>query len=157
MALWFWRRRFLNFVHVFLLFCNYLPLEKGKALHLNKIESPLLKNDLIAKLCWNWPSDSGEEFFLISSMYFPFFVIISPWKRVGPFNWTNLNHLHPRLLFAKYGWKWPSGSGEEDENVKSLWQRQWRQQRRQSQRSKRQKQQTTDKFWLEKIRWAKFA
>ena len=38
-AQWFWRR-FLNFVNVFLLFCNYTPLEKGMALHLNKIESP---------------------------------------------------------------------------------------------------------------------
>ena len=26
---WFWIRRFFNFVNVFLLFCDYLPLEKG--------------------------------------------------------------------------------------------------------------------------------
>ena len=52
---------------IFSLFRNYLLLEKGGALHLNKIESP-----------------------------------------------------HPRLLCAKFGWNWPSGSGEEDENVKSL-------------------------------------
>ena len=26
---WFWRRRFFNFINVCLLFCNYLPLEKG--------------------------------------------------------------------------------------------------------------------------------
>ena len=31
----FWRR-FLNFVNVFSLFCNYLLLEKGRALYLNK-------------------------------------------------------------------------------------------------------------------------
>ena len=37
---WFWRRWFLNFFHVFLLFCNYLPLEKGMALHLNKLKFP---------------------------------------------------------------------------------------------------------------------
>ena len=30
----FWRRRFLNFVNVFSLFRNYLPLEKGGTLHL---------------------------------------------------------------------------------------------------------------------------
>ena len=29
LAQWFWRRRFLNFVNVFSLFCNYLPLKKG--------------------------------------------------------------------------------------------------------------------------------
>ena len=51
-------------------------------------------------------------------MYFHYFVIIFPWKRVGPFIWTNLNP----MLCAKFGWNWPSGSGEEDENVKSLWQ-----------------------------------
>ena len=47
---WFLRRRFLNFVNVFLLFCNYLPLEKGGALHLNKLESPSPKD----ALCQGW-------------------------------------------------------------------------------------------------------
>ena len=46
----FWRRRFFNFVNVFLLFHNYLPLEKGKVLHLNKLESPLPKD----ALCQVW-------------------------------------------------------------------------------------------------------
>ena len=37
---WFWRKICLvKFVNVFLLFSNYLPLEKGIALHLNKLES----------------------------------------------------------------------------------------------------------------------
>ena len=40
LAQWFWRRRFLNFLNVFSLFHNYLPLEKGEALHLKKLESP---------------------------------------------------------------------------------------------------------------------
>ena len=40
LAQWFWRRRFLNFVNVFSLFRNYLPLEKGGAHHLNKLEFP---------------------------------------------------------------------------------------------------------------------
>ena len=34
------KKIFLNFVNVFSLFRNYLPLEKGGALHLNKLESP---------------------------------------------------------------------------------------------------------------------
>ena len=50
-----------NFVNVFSLFCNYLPLDKGMALHLNKLESPLLKNTL----CQVWLKlsqyGSGEE------------------------------------------------------------------------------------------------
>ena len=40
LAQWFWRRRFFNFVNVFSLFRKYLPLEKGGALHLNKLKSP---------------------------------------------------------------------------------------------------------------------
>ena len=35
-----WRRRFLMVVIVFLLFCYYIPLEKGGVLWLNKLESP---------------------------------------------------------------------------------------------------------------------
>ena len=45
LAQWFWRRRFLNFVNIFSLFFNYLPLKKG-ALHLNKLESPSPKDAL---------------------------------------------------------------------------------------------------------------
>ena len=59
---------------------------------------------LCAKFGWNWLSGSGEEDFLISSLYFLYFVIISPRKRVGPFIWTKLNPLHPRILCAKFGW-----------------------------------------------------
>ena len=81
---------------------------------------PLHPRMLSAKFGWNWLSGSGEEDFLILSMYFPFVVIISPLKRAGSFIWTNLNPLHPRMLFAKFGWNWPSGFGEENENVKSL-------------------------------------
>ena len=40
------RQIFFNFVNVFYLFRNYLPLEKGEALHLNKVESPLPKDGL---------------------------------------------------------------------------------------------------------------
>ena len=46
-------------------------------------------------------------------MYFGYFVIISPWKRAGPFIWTNLNPFYPRMHCTKFGWNWPSGSGEE--------------------------------------------
>ena len=85
-------------------------------------------------------------------MYFHYFVITSPWKRAGPFIWTNLNPLHPRMLCAKFGWNWLSGSGEEDENVRSL--RRQRQQRQQQQRLQRRQRRTTDKFWSEKLTWA---
>ena len=73
-----------------------------------------------AKFGWSWPSDSGEEDFLLSSMYFRYFVIISLWKRAGPFIWTNLNPLHPRMLCAKFVWNWASVSGEEDFLISSM-------------------------------------
>ena len=38
---------------------------------------------LCAKFGWNWSSASGEDFFN-TSMYFRYFVIISPWNRAGP-------------------------------------------------------------------------
>ena len=83
-----------------------------------------------------------KKIFLNLSMYFCNFVIISPWKRAGSFIWTNLNSLYLRMLFAKFGWNWPTGSGEEVE----MWQRQRRRQQRQ--------QRTTYKFLSEKLTWA---
>ena len=50
LAQWFWKRRFLNFDNVFFVFCNYLPLEKGGALHLNKLKSSSPKD----ALCQLW-------------------------------------------------------------------------------------------------------
>jgi hypothetical protein len=45
-AQWFWRWRFLNYPIPFLHFCDYLPFEEDLALHLNKFEFPLLKDNL---------------------------------------------------------------------------------------------------------------
>ena len=83
--------------------------------------NPLHPRLLCVKFGWNWPSGSGEEDFLILSTYFRYFVIISPWKRTGPFIWTNLNPLHPSMLCAKFGWNGPSGSGEEDFFISSTY------------------------------------
>ena len=47
-------------------------------------------------------------------MYFPYFVIISRWKRSWPFIWTNLNSIHPRMLCVTFSWNWPSSSSSED-------------------------------------------
>ena len=61
-----------------------------------------------------------RNFLKILSMYLHYFEIISPWKRVWYFIWTNLNSLHPRMLRARFGWNLSKGSGKEVENVKSL-------------------------------------
>ena len=50
LAQWIWRRCF-KFINVLSQFRNYLPLEKGRALHLNKLESPSPKE---AWCQWFW-------------------------------------------------------------------------------------------------------
>ena len=80
---WFWRRRFFNFVDVFTLFRNYLPSEKGGALHLNNLESPLAK-DAVPCLVEIGPVILEKRFFNFVDG-FTLIVIISPWKRAEPF------------------------------------------------------------------------
>ena len=69
--------------------------------------NPLHPRLICAKFGWNWPSGSGEEDFLISWMYFHYFVIISPRKRARPFIWTTLNPFHTGRLWAKVVCNWP--------------------------------------------------
>jgi hypothetical protein len=49
---------FLKIFSIFLLFCDYLPLEKGNLLHLNNLESPCPKDDLcqvwLKLALWFW-------------------------------------------------------------------------------------------------------
>ena len=54
------REEDLNFIDVILLFRNYLPLEKGVALHLDKTESPLPK-DALCQVWLKLAHGSGEE------------------------------------------------------------------------------------------------
>lgn len=47
----------------------------------------------------------------------------SPWKRAWPFvltNVTNFNTLYQKMVCARFGWNWPSGSREEVKILKSL-------------------------------------
>ena len=58
LAQWFWKRRFLNFIDVSLVLHNYLPLVKGMAHQVNKLESSSPKDTLChvwLKLAeWYW-------------------------------------------------------------------------------------------------------
>ena len=64
---------------------------------------------------------AGEECFLNTSMYSFYFVVISPWKRAGPFIWKKNGipftdgWFVPSLveIGPKFGWNWPSISWEE--------------------------------------------
>ena len=49
------------------------------------------------------------------------FFVISFWKKAWPFIWTNRNFLYPRMLPAKFNWNLPSGSGEEDFQITSIY------------------------------------
>ena len=55
-----------------------------------------------------------EKMFKFLQCIFSYFAIIFSWKMVWPFNWTNLNPFHPRMLCAKHDWNWFSGSAEEN-------------------------------------------
>ena len=58
LPLCFWGKRFFNFVNAFLIFCYYLPLEKGMAFHLKKLKLSSTKNDLcqvwLKLALWLW-------------------------------------------------------------------------------------------------------
>ena len=79
------------------------PLENDVAFYLKKkIESPLPKK----ALCQVWFRMAQwffrRSFFLFSSMYFRYLVIISPWKNAWPFIWTNFNSLQPSMICAHF-------------------------------------------------------
>ena len=101
LAMWFWGRRFLYLVNVLSLFRNYLPWVKSVVHHFKKNLSSPHSIMLPSKFVWNWLSDSEGEDFLISSMYFHYFVMISLWKRAWPFFSINWNPLHPRMFCSK--------------------------------------------------------
>ena len=111
------KRIFFNFVSVFSLFSNYLPLEKSGTLHLYKFESPSPK-DALCQIWVNLAQWSLRRNFSILSMYFQNFVT---WKRAWAFIWTKLNPVHPMILCAKFGWIWLGGSGEEDFLILSMY------------------------------------
>ena len=55
-----------------------------------------------------------EKIFKFQKCTFAILLLSPNVKRCGLSIWTNLNPLYPKMLFAKFGWNWPSGSIEED-------------------------------------------
>ena len=92
-------------------FLNYLPFEKNGSFIWTNLH-PLHPKMICGKFGWTWCSGCGEENFSNWSMYFPNFVIISPWKKEEPFICINLNPLHQKMICAKFSWNWPTGSWE---------------------------------------------
>ena len=111
MAQWFWRRRFFNFVKVFSLFRNYLPLEKGGVLHLNKLEFPSPKDALCQvwlKLAqWFW-----RRRFLNFINVFSLFRNYLPLEKVGALHLNKLESPSPKdalcqvwMKLAQWFWR----------------------------------------------------
>ena len=78
------------------------------------------KNKKIKKFGSNWAKLFWRRRYLNIFNIILHFLYYLPLEKGGPFIWTNLNPLHPRMLCAKFGWNWPSGSGEKVENWRSL-------------------------------------
>ena len=109
----------------------YLLYEKWMVLHLYKLEFSSPK-DALCQIWLKLAMGFLRKRFLNFVNEFLLFRNYLPLEQAGAFIRRNLNSLHPSMLCAKFGWNWPSGSWEEDENVKSLRQRlqqhrqQWR-------------------------------
>ena len=91
-------------------FCCVL-IEKTMA----QLEFPLFKHALrLTKL--ELAKASEEKNMKCHQCFLYYFTItcISSWKRPWPFIWTKLYFRHPRILCAKFGWNWLSGSRVED-------------------------------------------
>ena len=89
------------------------------AFYLIKLESPPSK-DALYNVWLNMAQRFWRKFFknILNNIKI---AIISPWRRTWLFIWTNLNPLHPRMLYAMFGWIWPSGSREEDFKIFLIW------------------------------------
>ena len=97
---WYWP----NDSFIFVLFIHdNLSLEKGVTLRLNRYRFPLPKEALssVRQFGWNRSSGSGEEDVYISSMYFSYFDITSPWKRTWPIIWTDPAPSTPKDALCK--------------------------------------------------------
>ena len=111
LAQWFWRKRFLNFVNVFSLFRNYIPLEKGGVLHLNKLESPSPKDALcqvwLQLAQWFW----RRRFFNFVNVFSPFRNYL-PSEKGGALHLNKLESPSPKdslcqvwLKLAQWFWR----------------------------------------------------
>ena len=67
---------------------------------------------LCTKFGWNWSSSFKERIFEYFQYNFPISLLSPLWEGLSP-AWTNLNLLLLRMLCAKFGWNWPSHSGED--------------------------------------------
>ena len=145
MALWFCR--LFKDLQILLMHSRYFvfisPLEMGVAPQLNNLET---QRCVVPSLVEIDPAILEKKIFSISSVYFRYFLIIFPWKRVDPsfeqtwIPFTKGCFVLIWLKLAKWFWgrRWKWGKIYDD-NTNS---KQWRRRR------------TTDILWSEKLTWA---
>ena len=73
-----------------LVFRNYLFLEKGRDTQI------LFTNWCFVSILVKISQMVPKKIFYITLMYFPYFVIISPWKNGGPFIWKTIESPSPK-------------------------------------------------------------
>ena len=100
----FWRRRFFNFLNVFLLFHYHLLLENwGPFIRTNL--NPLQPR--MAQWFWRRRFSNFVNIFSLFHNYLLF-------EKVGALHLTKHKSPSPKNELSKFGWYWPSGYGEED-------------------------------------------
>ena len=130
---------FFNFVNIFSLFRNYLPLEKGGALHLNKLESPSPKNDL----CQVW-LELAQRF--LRRNFFKFVNVVSLFRNYLPLENDTAIHLNklesptPKDALCQFLLKL----------AQWFWRRRWKCEKFTTTTLTKMTT-TTDKFWSEKL------
>ena len=119
LAQWFCRKRFLYFVNIFLLFRDYLLLEKGWGPSFEQTCMPISQGcfgQIKLKLAHSFLGRKFLNFVKVFSLFHNHLSL----EKGGALHLNKLESSSPRILCAKFGLNWPSGSREEDENVKSL-------------------------------------
>ena len=103
-------KNFFNIFRKYIFGISWLPpLEKGHGPSLEQTGILITQGCFMPSLVEIGQVVLERKIFKFPLCIFPNYL---PWKRVGPFICTNLNSLYPRMLCAKFGWNWSSGSGE---------------------------------------------
>ena len=105
-------KKIINFVNVFVLLGNYLPLEKWGGSFIWTNLNPLYPRMNCAKFGWNWPSGSDWEVFLIFVNVFLLFAYYLPLEKGEAFHLKKLESPLPMyascqvwLKMAKWFWR----------------------------------------------------
>ena len=82
---------------------------------------PFTEGCFVPNLVEIGPVSLVKKFFLNFLNEFSLFHNYLPLEMGVAFIWTNLNLHYSNMLCAKYGWNWPSVSGEEDFKISSTY------------------------------------